>query len=102
MWALTVSSVQPLELPQACRGRRCRIELLWSASGLKQSKASLFCHLVAAADMTGEGRLHPRDSQGLQKLEALPLLINTTQAGSDFHFPLYHWMTLASFPASGP
>lgn len=104
LWALTVSSVQPLELPQACRERRCRIELVWSASGLKQSKASLCCHLVTTADMTNESRLHLRDSQGIQKLGALPLLItpHTTQAGSDFHFPLYHWITLASFPTSGP
>ena len=68
---------------------------MWRASGLKQSKASLCCHLVTAADMTGEGHLHSGDSQGLQKLGALPLLItpHTTQAGKDFHFPLYHWMT---------
>lgn len=31
-----------------------------------------------------------------------PSLTNTTQAGSDFHFSLCHWMTLASLFPSGP
>lgn len=100
-----ISSVQPLELPQACRGGGCRIELVWPTPGLKQSRASLCCHLAVAVGMTGEGHRHSPDSQGLQRLgAALPLLItpHATRDGSDFHFTLCPWITLARFSPSGP